>query len=148
VPTFEKLLVPVDGSQGAIKAAQVAGEIARKFDSRVTLLHVVDSPDAAIAAAGMAGMVWAGQDADETLEKAGREALAAAREAAALPGDRVTKQIMAGHAADTIVQAAKEGGFDLIVMGSRGLSEVSSIFLGSVSDKVSHHAPCPVLIVR
>lgn len=148
MPMFRKLLVPVDGSDGALKAAKVAGEIAQKFGSRVTLLHVADLPDTAMAAAGMAGMIWTGQVADEASEQAGREALAAARQAVALAADRVDEEIVAGHPADTIARRAREGRFDLIVMGSRGLSEVGSIFLGSVSDKVSHHAPCPVLIVR
>ncbi len=42
----------------------------------------------------------------------------------------------------------KKEKFDMIVMGSRGLSEIRSFFMGGVSDKVSHHAVCPVLIVR
>ena len=72
----------------------------------------------------------------------------AAREALDLPEDRVTEIVVPGHPAETICRIAEEDGHDLIVMGSRGLSGIGSFFLGSVSDKVSHHTPCPVLIVH
>jgi nucleotide-binding universal stress UspA family protein len=53
-----------------------------------------------------------------------------------------------GHPADVIVEKARQGGYHLIVMGSRGLGAISSLLLGSVSDRVVKLAPCPVLIVR
>jgi len=145
---FDKLLVPVDGSQRALKAAAVAGEIARKFGSQVKLLYVQHFPDTILATSGMAGMVAPGPAIVEALEEAAREVLRAARESLGLPQDRVTQEVLLGHPAETVCRVAEEGGYDLIVMGSRGLSEVRAFFLGSVSDKVSHHAPCPVLVVR
>jgi nucleotide-binding universal stress UspA family protein len=53
-----------------------------------------------------------------------------------------------GNPADIICEEAKEAKYDLIVMGSRGLSQIKSYLLGSVSSRVTRHAPCPVLIVR
>jgi nucleotide-binding universal stress UspA family protein len=61
---------------------------------------------------------------------------------------RVSSTILEGRPADKIVEAAKEGGFDLIVMGSRGLGGVKEFFLGSVSDRVADEATCPVAIVK
>jgi nucleotide-binding universal stress UspA family protein len=145
---FRKILVPVDGSQSALRAARIAAEIARKFDSQVTLLTVVEAPDTAAAAAGMAGMMGVDTTASPALEAAARELLGAAAQAMGLPDAKVRQVVVSGHAADIICEACRAGADDLIVMGSRGLSEVGSLFLGSVSDKVSHHAPCPVLIVR
>ena len=53
-----------------------------------------------------------------------------------------------GHPAQTIVEVAKEGKFDLILVGHSGLSGVWAAFLGTTAEKVSRHAPCSVLIVR
>ncbi len=60
----------------------------------------------------------------------------------------MTARIVAGHPAETICRIAEDEKHDLIIMGRRGLSGVSSFFLGSVSDKVTHHAVCPVLVVH
>jgi len=144
---FAKMLVPVDGSQAALKAAGVAAEMARRFESRVTLLHVQQLPGGWLVAPGAVGMV-ASEAALAALEEAAQEAVRVARATLDLPADRVTELIVVGHPAETICRIAEEGAYELIVMGSRGLSEVSGFFLGSVSDKVSHHAPCPVLIVH
>jgi len=145
---FRRLLVPVDGSEGSLRAARVAGEIARKFESQVTLLHVVHVTEGMIASAGMAGMIGPDWAESQAAEQAAREILDAAAKAIELPAQRVTQEVLRGHPAATICQAAENGAYDLIVMGSRGLSEVGAFFLGSVSDKVSHHAHCPVMIVR
>ncbi len=53
-----------------------------------------------------------------------------------------------GHPAQTIIEAAKAGNFDLILVGHSGLSGVWAAFLGTTAEKVSRHAPCSVLIVR
>jgi nucleotide-binding universal stress UspA family protein len=145
---FANILVPVDGSECALKAARAAAEIARRFDSQVTLLQVLQMPESLMAAADLAGMVGPDRIATEALQRAGEEALRAGAEALALPPERVKQELLFGHPAETIGRVAKEGRYDLIVMGSRGLTEVGAFFMGSVSDKVSHHAPCPVLIVR
>jgi nucleotide-binding universal stress UspA family protein len=57
-------------------------------------------------------------------------------------------QFEVGHPVDTILHVAKDRGADLIVLGSRGLGGFKRLLLGSVSNGVLHHAPCPVLIVR
>ncbi|MEM3789229.1 MAG: universal stress protein, partial [Candidatus Bathyarchaeia archaeon] len=53
-----------------------------------------------------------------------------------------------GHVVQEIVRAAEEGKFDLIVMGARGISRIKELILGSVSDGVIRHAPCPVLVTK
>lgn len=64
------------------------------------------------------------------------------------PSVAVSWKILEGRPADKIVETAKEGGFDLIVMGSRGLGAVKEFFLGSVTDRVADTAACPVSIVK
>jgi nucleotide-binding universal stress UspA family protein len=145
---FDKVLVPIDGSQGSLKAARVAAEIARRFDSQVTLLHVEQLTAAILATSSTPGMVGPDAATERALEEAGHRALRKARECMGLPDERVQGEVLPGHPAETICRAAEEGGYDLIVMGSRGLSEVRAFFLGSVSDRVAHHVRCPMLIVR
>jgi nucleotide-binding universal stress UspA family protein len=143
---FQKVLVPVDGSPSSLKAARAAAEIARKFGSKVTVIHAVYLP-ASVIGAGAAGTL-AGETALEALEEAATEILRSACETLGLPGEQVKQEVLHGHPAEAICRWAEEGKYDLIVMGHRGLSAIRAFFAGSVSDKVSHHAPCPVLIVR
>jgi len=145
---FQNILVPVDGSQGSLKAVRTAAEIARRFESEVTLVHVMEPLTSMVAAAGMAGMAATDASANEALGRAADEILRSAGQSLGLPEERVKREVLLGHPAEMICRAAEEAGHDLIVMGSRGLSEVRAFFLGSVSDRVIHHAPCPVLIVR
>lgn len=63
-------------------------------------------------------------------------------------GVSATKRLELGNPAEEIIQIANKERYDLIVVGSRGLSRTKRFFLGSVSDDVSHHAHCSVLIVR
>jgi nucleotide-binding universal stress UspA family protein len=144
---FRKLLMPVDGSEGARRAVRVAGELAEKFDAAITLLHVVEIRPGLMAGGEVAGMVGAEALVEQGYEQA-KQILADARADLALPAERVTEEVLSGHPAETICRTAKQGDYDLIVVGSRGLSQVAAFFLGSVSDRVSHHAPCSVLIVR
>jgi nucleotide-binding universal stress UspA family protein len=63
-------------------------------------------------------------------------------------GAKFDKKLEFGNPAETIINVAEKGKYDLIIVGKRGLSTVKRFFLGSVSDDVSHHAKCSVLIVR
>ena len=64
------------------------------------------------------------------------------------PNLKVSTKLKKGRPADKIIETAKEGNFNLIVMGSRGLGGIKQLFLGSVSDRVADEAPCPALMVR
>jgi nucleotide-binding universal stress UspA family protein len=115
---------------------------------RVTLLTVVtEVPGGDVS--GLAGSVFspAEQEAawDAQLDEAGREL---ARTAAALTDAQVDKRIEVGDVASTICRVADEVGVDVIVLGSHGRSGLKRLFLGSVSEHVVRHAPCPVLVVR
>ena len=78
----------------------------------------------------------------------GEEILRRGVELAKSLGLEADRRLGKGIPAEEILRVAEEEGVDLIVIGSRGLSGVKAFLLGSVSDKVSHHAKCPVLIVR
>jgi len=129
---IDKVLVPTDGSTYSLKAAEHAAEIAKKFGSEVQIMNVMGP----------------GRTRPED-EKVSQEILNRTKEVFDRAGVKViVREPVYGHPAETICDVAEKEKFDLIVMGSRGLSEIKAYFLGGVSDKVTHHAVCTVLIVR
>lgn len=140
---FRKILLCTDGSESALKATQVAGALARKFDAALTVMHVFQTP-----------VEFAGLTTDAAaIEKAARES----REEIARQTARVLEEFgelpytfrqETGYPAEVIVCVAEEERFDLIVLGRRGLGAFTAFFLGSVSDRVTQHAPCAVLVVK
>jgi nucleotide-binding universal stress UspA family protein len=145
---FQHILLASDGSDHALQATEAAAEIARKFGARVTLLTVFNPPimsppflggpepliDAEI-------LVQQAEEVQEAVERRTGEVL----EKHTVPYECLRE---VGHPVDHIVSVAEREKVDLIVMGSRGLGGLQSFLLGSVSDRVLHHAHCPVLIVR
>ena len=63
-------------------------------------------------------------------------------------GTRVEKEVLVGDPFDKIVDTAKSGNYDLIIMGNRGFSKMKRFFIGSVTQKVISESPCPVLVVK
>jgi nucleotide-binding universal stress UspA family protein len=145
---FSKLLVATDGSNHALKAAATAGDIARRYGSAVTILHVFTTPAARMPQADTPGLEldratvngMAKDEHDAVARKTGKEL-----DAYGVPYDSLLGM---GHPADEILRVAAQGGYDLIVLGSRGAGSFRSLLLGSVADKVRHRAQCPVLLVR
>ena len=154
---FEKILVPLDGSEHSTRALGKAVEIAKKFGSKITLIHAYSVSVQPImmpepTAMSMPGIpvLTAGEvtRVTDAARKAGNNILQDGEAKVKAEGVEVEKLLLEGHAVQEIVRVAKEGNFDLIVMGARGLSKIKVILLGSVSDAVIHHATCPVLIVK
>ncbi len=145
-----KILLAVDGSEGAQKATEYARNLAVQLNNaRVTIVHVVRPVDyryISVETGGPAlGKVL--EELEAAARKKAREILTQTQ--GAFP-DSVPTAVMVtvGDPAAEIVNVAKETGADLIVMGSRGLGRIQGIVLGSVSDRVVHLAHCPVLVVR
>jgi nucleotide-binding universal stress UspA family protein len=139
VLVFKHILVANDGSEMADRALALALEYARDHGARVTSLCVEEGPPAYLR-----------QDrgrADE--ERSFFEGVQErAREAAASFGVAIEAPITRGrNAAKAIVATAKEGSFDLVVVGAKGHARLDFL-LGSTTDQVSDYAPCSVLIVR
>jgi len=154
---FEKILVPLDGSEHSTRALGKAVEIAKKFGSKITLIHAYSVSVQPImmpepTAMSMPGIpvLTAGEvtRVTDAARKAGNNILQDGEAKVKAEDVEVEKLLLEGHAVQEIVRVAKEGNFDLIVMGARGLSKIKVILLGSVSDAVIHHATCPVLIVK
>lgn len=150
---FEKILVALDGSEHSLRALKNAVQIAKKFDGKITLIHVYSvvhpvtvSPITMTETEPLAPEIVA--KLVEATRKAGADILADGKKKAKAEGVQVETSLREGHTVEEILQTAKEGEFDLIVMGARGLSKIKEMFLGSVSHAVTRHAPCPVLVVK
>lgn len=145
---IERILVPVDGSGYSKKALVFASDIAGKYGARVDLVHVVQpAPGERVLVLGATSLSLEADKAE--LEAAGRNILQAARQMAEDSGCRVGETaILSGPAAEKILESARNFKTDLIVMGSRGLSDLAGLLLGSISHKVSHLAECSCVTVR
>ena len=153
---LNKLLVALDGSEGAEKALSFAGGLADSTDASLTLLIVHDI--GSYIAADLAGYGWVSTSAhqappDEDFRKRMEQEVATpiferACKSLGKSMEEVTTLAVWGHPSDEICKVAEKQGIDMIVMGSRGRSVFTELLLGSVSSQVLHHSPCPVTVVR
>jgi nucleotide-binding universal stress UspA family protein len=140
--TKRRIVVGIDGSEAASRALRWAAEEAAERSAELEIVHVWERPQV-YAPMG----VGAYPIDPETVREAARNVLdRAVSDARALaPEVRVRDRLEEGAAGTVLVDAAHEA--ELLVVGSRGLSGLRRLFLGSVSQQVAHHASCPVVIV-
>lgn len=149
---MKKILIPVDGSDASVKAAEAAVAFARQYGSGLTLLTVVDEIGYGTAIGDMPVTKDYSVHEVERLRaeklQNGREILDMVLEKA-VPSDLSAEQkVITGMAAAAIVQEARAGNYDLIVMGRRGLSKMERLFVGSVTQRVLSETPCAVYIEK
>ena len=136
---FGRILVAVDGSSQSSKTVLAAVDLAQKYGATVTVLHVREFER------------YEGSDVDlgppQEAESIIAEVVGRFSEAG-VQAEGEIRRVTPGATPDEIVRAAAHADADLIVMGTRGMSELRSIVLGGVANKVVHHAHCPVLLVR
>ena len=123
-----------------------AADMAKRYDAKILLVHVVMRQFYAVSPSE-AGVLATSVYVKE-IETEGKQILSNAVSNLKGKGVECESRLVEGVPADEIVKIAQSEKADLIVLGSRGLTEVRSFLLGSVSDKVSHHAKCPTLIVK
>lgn len=141
IATFKKILVPLDDSEHSRKAFRYALGLAQGQKPHVALLHSV----------GRIPMLIGGEPRKDLLADLVREAeklLAPYVKKLREVGVEPAIIIKEGRAGEVIVQEAKSGEYDLIVMGSRGLSSLEELLMGSDAQRVLSTAHCPVLIIR
>ena len=154
---FEKILVPLDGSEHSLRALEVAIHIAKKFNGKITLIHAysvtvrpIIMPEPTTLTPPMIP-VMTPTEVSKTVEatrKAGESILADGKQKVKAEEVQVETILKEGHTVQEIVKTAKEGNFDLIVIGARGISKIRELLLGSVTDGVIHHSFCPVLVIK
>jgi nucleotide-binding universal stress UspA family protein len=139
---FEGILLAVDGSEHSLRSAKEAGDLARAMKSDI--LRIVVAFDSIPPYLGEPNM----QQAITARMKEANAILQKAQDAVGkIPGE-IHTELIEGPAAEAIINVAKTRGSTVIVMGSRGMSAIAELVLGSTSHKVVSHAPCPVLIIR
>ncbi|MGZ8595280.1 MAG: universal stress protein [Actinomycetota bacterium] len=136
---FERILVAVDGSREGGKTVPVAIDLATKYGSAVTVVHVrehgrYEGADVDLGPGAPAEVIV--------------DTVKGAFEAAGLEARTEVRRVSPGDTPEQIVGVAQEVHADLLVMGTRGMTEWKSLLLGGVANKVIHHATCPVLLVR
>lgn len=144
---FKKILLPCDGSRHSLEAARIAAEIAVRYEGAVRPVVAVEFQYAADEElpAEVSAAICA------RIRARAASALAAAGEALREVGAAVEPgRVLEGPSAEAILWEAEDGEYDLIVMGSRGVSLDSGFdrLIGSVTERVLHRAPCPVLVIR
>jgi nucleotide-binding universal stress UspA family protein len=144
---YRNVVVGTDGSETAERAVQHAADLAGAFGARLTVVTAY-TPGGGVSAqeleAAPEDVRW------RLIDASGAEDLAVrAKEQARRAGVKdVRTRVAAGDAASALIDAAEDTSADVIVVGSRGMTGASRFVLGSVPNKVSHHAPCDVLIVQ
>ncbi len=136
-----KILLPVDGSGHASKAAEYAADLAVMAKAEIVLLYCRKTVPAFLG----------DPNAQEYLDKLLTDAetiLAPYRESLKNAEADFTDLVVGGPTAEVVANVAEAEGCDLIVMGSKGKSDLEGLLLGSVTHRVLHVAPCPVLVIR
>jgi nucleotide-binding universal stress UspA family protein len=144
---FKSIVVGTDGSDTATQAVREAVDLAASVGAKLEIVSAYEPVPAARLneerRQAPEDMQWAinpREDVDTTLE--------AAAELAREKGVEAELFARQGDPADAIIDVAEERGSDLVIVGNRGMTGAKRFLLGSVPNKVSHHAPCSVLIIR
>lgn len=140
---LSKILAAVDGSDNSFRALDHAIFLAKMVEAHLTAIHVVENPPTVY--------VESQKLLNELLTKYKAESakvLDRCKQAAEMSGVIIETVLAEGDAATNIVGYAQREGFDLVVIGSRGLGKFKEMVLGSTSSKVLHHTKSAVLIVR
>jgi nucleotide-binding universal stress UspA family protein len=140
---MKKILVAIDGSEPSNRAALLAAELASKVGARLTLAHVMSPlwiPPETYNLNITAVMEAHAKEAQKLIQNA--EKLIRSSD---LVIDRI---VLDGFPADALADHAKDEGYDLVVVGSRGQSAISRVLLGSFSNRLAHICEVPLLIVR
>lgn len=151
-----KVLCAVDGSEFSHWAIEALGTLFQQSIREVRLLHVIDDlhlkqglKKEGVKARNMKKILGAiEEDAKKILETSKQKAALAISQSTTRPFVSIKTSLGRGHVTETIINQAEKRKADIIVMGSRGLSDITGYLMGSVSRKVLVHSPCSVLTVK
>ncbi len=138
---FKNILLALDGSEHAMRAAKVAGDLARQHGSDMIVVVCYDPIPAYLGEPNLQHAL------NERLEQTARILAPALAIIGEVPGE-IKKETLEGPPAEAILSVIEVRECDLVVMGTRGLSRLAGLLMGSQSQKVVMHASCPVLLVR
>jgi nucleotide-binding universal stress UspA family protein len=145
--SYKRILVGTDGSPPSLKSVREAATLAKEMGSELIVMCAFEPVDQATlerwkdeAPPGYEWRYTPSSGAEDAIEKG--------RHAAAELGVEARTLVEQGEAAEALIGVAEREGADLLVVGNRGMAGATRFLLGSVPNKVSHNAPCDVLIVH
>ncbi len=145
---ISNILVAIDGSKPSLQALDMAIEIAKKFDAKLHLIHVVRAMQLPSELQHIAELETVMGTRQDVLNTIGERLVNQGKRVAETKGvTSVESDIGTGDPANAIVGYADRNGIDLIVLGSRGLGQVEGMLMGSVSRKVSNLAAVACMVV-
>jgi nucleotide-binding universal stress UspA family protein len=144
-----KILLATDASKDATKAAQMASDIANVSGSELHVVHIGNMKDFHVAPGAKQSFAPRSGSLGEIREKAEKTLDEAVKQVEQVGGTVAQSHLRIGYPDEEILKFCDEqGGFGLIVMGSRGLGPIRRRLMGSVSESIVRHAQCPVLVAR
>ncbi|XPV77464.1 MAG: universal stress protein [Desulfovibrio sp.] len=138
---YQKILIPVDGSIHSKSALKEAVELAKLSNGELLVLHCQRTVPLSLGEPNVQQFI-------EKLKKKSDEVLNPLDEMLTTAGVSYELRTIGGETATVIADVAKRENFDLIILGSKGKSDLEGLILGSVTHKVLHIAPCPVMVTR
>ena len=143
---MKKILVPIDFSDEAKYACKVASQIAKKTDSEIILLHMLDIPTEAIDPIESNNLRGGGQAI--FIMKAIHKKFEKIKSLPFFDGVKITEDVKFHKAFDGVIEESKKYNVDLIVMGSQGATGLKEMLVGSNTEKVVRHSNIPVLVIK
>jgi len=149
-PMYTTIVVGTDGSDSAAIAVREAADLARAAGGTLHIVHAYTPVDMAklTMAAGTGGANIDIEGLNNGLEEGARRVCADAGSAERLGDLACETHVVPGDPCDALISVAEQVHADLIVVGNRGMTGLKRFVLGSVPNKISHHAPCSVLIAN
>lgn len=139
----KEILVPVDGSNNALRAVNYALELAGATDAKLRLFYVF--PVSSVEIIGMAGM--SREDIEHAAQDAAQRVFDKLHDEIGDTDVSIEDETSIGDPAEEIIRCTEDDHELLVILGRRGLSRIQSLLLGSVSEKVVRHAHSPVMII-
>lgn len=135
---YDRILIPVDGSDEANRAARQGLELAAKFDAAVDVLHVVERKAARLTRTG---------DQRRALRERGERILAEIEDRAAERDQSITTALLEGSPSEQISEYARDRNADLVVVGRQGMTNLGKRLLGGVTEQLLYRSDVPVFVV-
>ena len=138
---FNTIIVGVDGSEAGWRALKYAQDVAEKYHAKLIMVHAYPRTSDLHDCDGYDNLLLERKSSGQNIIDTGCRLLGVSSIA-------VEEDLLEGPAADAILSVVQARKADLVVIGSRGMGVIQGMIFGSVATKVSHHADCPVMIVR
>ena len=144
---FKKILLAIDGSEESKKAEKYAFELSKNLSGEITAINVVEISADAMERVAL-NRAFERVLAPDAMERNSKNFLRAFKARAKKKGIKATVISRVGRAWNEIISESDSGNYSIIVLGSKGLSGIKRMLIGSVAENVVRHSKCPVLMVK